>query len=177
MNALDCGSTGACEISWFHQWLDGNSARPPKSSVSLTVLRPGTVGAGLGSGFGAGTGAGIGAGAGAGVGVGEGDGDGVGSEGAGSGSAAGVAGSLGAAGVAEGATGISGCSLPQPEIRPITSESAVAGRRELRREDTRGEGNACASTNAAISRHCWSSPWTRLTISVRRQQFHPSHGR
>src|SRR5688572_32389152 len=36
MNASDCGSTGAFEMSWFHQLSDGNSGRPPKSSVSCT---------------------------------------------------------------------------------------------------------------------------------------------
>lgn len=124
MKAFDCGSTGACEISWFHQWLDGNNARPPKSSVSLTVLRPGTVGVGAGSGSGAG--AGVGAGAGAGVGAGAGDGFGV--DGAGDGSAGGAAGSLDGDGVADGATGISGCSLPQPDIKPQTSENAATVR-------------------------------------------------
>jgi hypothetical protein len=144
MYAPDCGSTGACEISWFHQWLDGNSARPPKSSLSLTVLRPGTVGAGLGSG--SGVGAGVGVGAGAGAGDGDGDGDGAGAEGGGSGSAAGVADSLGAAGVGDGARGINGCSLPHPDIRATVTESAAA-KIKLRGEGTLGKRNACASKN------------------------------
>src|SRR5688572_6383942 len=36
MNALDCGSTGAFAMSWFHQLSSGNSLRPLKSSVSCT---------------------------------------------------------------------------------------------------------------------------------------------
>jgi hypothetical protein len=34
MKALDCGSTGAFEISRFHQLSAGKSDLPPKSSVS-----------------------------------------------------------------------------------------------------------------------------------------------
>src|SRR5687768_2824797 len=38
MYALDCGSTGAFEISRFHQWSSGNSRRPPKSSDNWTPV-------------------------------------------------------------------------------------------------------------------------------------------
>ena len=87
MYALDCGSIGAAEMSWFHQLFDGNSARPPKSSFSRTTLGGG--GGGVGGG-----GAGGGGEGGSGV---PGDG-GVGGVGAGSG-AAGPCDEDGAAGV------------------------------------------------------------------------------
>lgn len=77
MYMLDCASTGAVEISWFHQLFDGNSARV-KSSVSLTVLRAGGGDEGGGSGSGAGAGDGAGDGDGAGEGAGDGDGAGAG---------------------------------------------------------------------------------------------------
>src|SRR5688572_882717 len=38
MYALDCGSTGAAEMSTFHQLSSGNSRRPPKSSMSCTPV-------------------------------------------------------------------------------------------------------------------------------------------
>ena len=74
MYALDCASTGAEEISWFHQLFEGYMARV-KSSVSLTVLRAGEGDDGGGSGSGAG---GDGAGDGDGAGAGAGDGAGAG---------------------------------------------------------------------------------------------------
>jgi len=50
MYEFDCGSTGAPEISWFHQLLEGKRARPPKSSDSRTVLLGGVeVGGGAGA--------------------------------------------------------------------------------------------------------------------------------
>ena len=48
MYAFDCGSTGALEMSWFHQLSGGNIERPGKSSVSRTSLLD--VGAGVGAG-------------------------------------------------------------------------------------------------------------------------------
>ncbi len=50
MNAVDRGSTGARETSWFHQLLEGKSARPSKSSDSFTVLLVGGAGGADGSG-------------------------------------------------------------------------------------------------------------------------------
>jgi len=49
MNAFDCGSTGALEISWFHQLSDGKSARPARLSLSWTSVDVGAVGAGAGA--------------------------------------------------------------------------------------------------------------------------------
>jgi hypothetical protein len=37
MKAADFGSIGALVMSWFHPLSDGNSWRPPKSSVSTTL--------------------------------------------------------------------------------------------------------------------------------------------
>ena len=144
MKAADCASTGACEMSWFHQLLDGKSARPPKSSVSFTVLRAGA-GGGAGCGAGVGEGAGVGDGAGDGAGEGDGAGDGTG-EGVGVGEGAGAgAGSCGAGGVAPagdadasfvvgvtdvtvvGVTGVSAASLPQlaTSAQNITAKAAA----------------------------------------------------
>jgi hypothetical protein len=109
MYAPDCGSTGAPEMSWFHQLLDGKSARPPKSSKSLTVLRAGGCGAGAGAG----------AGDGAGVVVVVGGSDSVG----------GVGVSLGVLAVDDGARGVKPGSLPQPEISAQTTRDSAAAER------------------------------------------------
>ena len=105
MNVLDRTSTGAREISWFHQLLDGKRARPPKSSDSLTVLREGGAG-----GWGSGVGAGVG--------------DGVDSVGG-----VGVDASLVVLGMDDGAIDVTVGSLPQPEIRAQTTTDRAAAAR------------------------------------------------
>src|SRR5687768_411706 len=47
-------------MSWFHQLSDGNSARPPKSSLRRTVPGDPAPGVGAGAGAGVGEGAGVG---------------------------------------------------------------------------------------------------------------------
>ena len=156
MYALDRASTGAREISWFHQLLDGKSARPPKSSDNLTVLRAG--GAGGSGGDGAGC-----CGAGEGVGEGEGDGAGDGDDGVGDDSVDSVVVSLVALGKDEGAAGVSAGPPPQLDISPPTTIERAARRNNT----TKG----ATAVPARISRNCAD---LNLRIPIEMTTFDPT---
>ncbi|RPI49465.1 MAG: hypothetical protein EHM55_23680 [Acidobacteria bacterium] len=125
MYALDCGSIGALEMSWFHQLLDGKRARPPKSSDSLTVLFGGAGDGGEGFGGAGGEG-------------GSGLSDGGAGDCGGCGSCAGVAGACGAGvsvapAVSDGAIGVAGCAPAQADSMPIPTNEHTRARAVERR--------------------------------------------